>query len=178
VSPERKKPGLKGFMLLGDFVSIVRLFTFNFYQKANADNTTMPLILYQPPYLMRSSCVEEKTAAWALNLTLQSSFRVELTVGSLSVPNSNDLKLLFYGPHARDSCKVSVIAATAAADDDDGFEFDDDDDDDDDDDEDDDDDDIDDDDDDDGGDCDNGDADGEADISQVWDAVIHRVAQV
>jgi hypothetical protein len=56
-----------------------------------------------------SSCKEEKNAAWSLNLNLQSSFRIEQTFGSKLLTNSNCLKLLFYGPHARDSCKVKII---------------------------------------------------------------------
>ena len=72
---------MKGFLLLGDFVSLV------------------------------TTCVEDKTAAWALNLNLQSSFKVEIASGAAAVSSSNDLKLLFYGPHARDSCKVTHASA-------------------------------------------------------------------
>jgi hypothetical protein len=55
-----------------------------------------------------------------LNLTLQSNDKVELAVGSKIVPNSRDLKLLFFGPHARDNCKVRsaaccLLPAAAAA---------------------------------------------------------------
>ena len=53
-----------------------------------------------------SACTEEPTAAWSLSLRLQSSAKAHMVLDGKTVTSSSDLKLLFYGPHARETFKV------------------------------------------------------------------------
>lgn len=73
---DKSEPQLKGFLPLGDSSSLV------------------------------TSCAEEKTSIWTLSVDLQSSLKADLPFLDKTVSSSNTLKLFFYGPHARDSCKI------------------------------------------------------------------------
>ena len=75
-SSHNSEPELKGFLPLGDSSTLV------------------------------TACSEEKPAIWTLNIDLQSSLKADLPFREKTVSSSNVLKLLFYGPHARDSCKI------------------------------------------------------------------------
>jgi hypothetical protein len=70
------EPELKGFLPLGDSSTLV------------------------------TACSEENPAIWALNIDLQSTMKADLPFRDKTLSSSNVLKLVFYGPHARDSCKI------------------------------------------------------------------------
>ncbi len=73
---DNSEPQLKGFLPLGDSSSLI------------------------------TSCAEEKTSIWTLSVDLQTSLKADLPLTDKTVSSSNTLKLFYYGPHARDSCKI------------------------------------------------------------------------
>jgi hypothetical protein len=72
----------------------------------SSDHRLKGFLLFGETASVISSCDEIKDAAWALNLSLQSTLKVDMSLRDTTVFSSSDLRLLFYGPHARDSCKV------------------------------------------------------------------------